>query len=31
MYEKLGYSVFGALEDHPQGHTHWYMKKMLDA
>ena len=29
MYEKLGYSVFGTLEDHPQGHTHWYMKKML--
>ena len=27
MYEKLGYSVFGTLEDHPQGHTQWYMKK----
>jgi hypothetical protein len=31
MYEKLGYSVFGTLEDHPQGHTHWYMKKSLAA
>jgi GNAT superfamily N-acetyltransferase len=31
MYEKLGYSVFGTLEDHPQGHTHWNMKKTLAA
>jgi GNAT superfamily N-acetyltransferase len=29
MYEKLGYKVFGTLEDHPKGHTHYFMKKSL--
>jgi GNAT superfamily N-acetyltransferase len=31
MYEKLGYKVFGTLEDHPKGHTHYFMKKTLAA
>ena len=25
------YSVFGTLANHPAGHTHWYMKKILAA
>lgn len=29
LYEKLGYKVFGTLEDHPKGHTHYFMKKSL--
>jgi GNAT superfamily N-acetyltransferase len=29
LYEKLGYSVFGELEDCPTGHRHFFMKKML--
>ena len=29
LYEKMGYTVFGALEDCPQGHTHYYMAKKL--
>lgn len=31
FYEKLGYKVFGTLEDHPKGHTHYFMKKELAA
>ncbi len=31
MYEKLGYQVFGTLEDHPKGHTHYFMRKGLVA
>lgn len=31
MYEKQGYKVFGTLEDHPIGHTHWFMRKSLVA
>ena len=31
FYEKLGYKVFGTLEDHPKGHTHYFMKKALTA
>ena len=31
MYEKLGYKVFGTLEDHPKGHTHYFMRKALEA
>jgi GNAT superfamily N-acetyltransferase len=31
LYEKLGYKVFGTLEDHPKGHTHYFMKKTLAA
>ena len=29
FYEKLGYNVFGTLENHPQGHSHYYMRKAL--
>ena len=29
FYEKNGYSVFGTLEDCPQGHCRYYMKKVL--
>ena len=29
LYEKLGYKVFGTLEDHPKGHSHYFLKKTL--
>ena len=29
LYEKIGYKVFGTLEDHPKGHSHYFMKKSL--
>jgi ribosomal protein S18 acetylase RimI-like enzyme len=29
FYEKLGYTVFGILEDSPEGHSHYYMSKKL--
>ena len=29
FYEKLGYKLFGTLENHPPGHSHYYMKKRL--
>lgn len=29
FYEKLGYEVYGVLEDCPEGHTSYYMKKQL--
>ena len=29
FYEKQGYQVFGTLEDHPKGHSHYFMKKTL--
>jgi len=29
LYEKLGYTVFGVLEDCPQGHNRYYMSKKL--
>jgi GNAT superfamily N-acetyltransferase len=29
FYERLGYTVFGALEDTPPGHTRFFLKKML--
>ncbi len=29
LYEKLGYKVFGTLENHPKGHTHYFLKKTL--
>jgi len=29
FYERLGYEVFGAIEDHPPGHSHLFMKKAL--
>lgn len=29
LYEKLGYTVFGVLEDCPEGHCRYYMSKKL--
>ena len=29
FYEKLGYTVYGKLEDFPEGHTLYYLKKIL--
>jgi len=29
LYEKLGYVVFGVLEDCPEGHKRYYMSKKL--
>jgi GNAT superfamily N-acetyltransferase len=29
FYEKLSYKVFGTLQDHPKGHTHYFLKKEL--
>ncbi len=29
FYEKLGYTVFGALEDYPQGQTRFFLRKRL--
>jgi GNAT superfamily N-acetyltransferase len=29
FYEKLGYDVFGALQDFPKGHTRFFMAKLL--
>jgi GNAT superfamily N-acetyltransferase len=29
FYEKLGYRVFGTLEDHPAGHKHHFLSKQL--
>lgn len=29
LYEKLGYQVFGVLEDCPEGHSRYYMSKKL--
>jgi GNAT superfamily N-acetyltransferase len=31
FYEKLGYRVFGILENHPTGHQHYFMTKKLDS
>jgi GNAT superfamily N-acetyltransferase len=31
FYQKLGYTVFGELEDFPIGHTRYYLKKQLQA
>jgi GNAT superfamily N-acetyltransferase len=31
FYEKLGYRVFGTLENHPTGHQHYFMTKKLDS
>ncbi len=31
FYEKLGYTVFGTLEDHPVGHSHYLLSKRLGA
>jgi GNAT superfamily N-acetyltransferase len=29
FYEKLGYHIFGTLENHPAGHQHYFMTKKL--
>jgi hypothetical protein len=29
LYEQLGYKVFGTLENHPKGHSHYFLKKIL--
>jgi ribosomal protein S18 acetylase RimI-like enzyme len=29
FYRKLGYQVFGMLEDFPKGHTRYFLKKVL--
>jgi ribosomal protein S18 acetylase RimI-like enzyme len=29
FYERLGYTVFGALEDYPQGQTRYFLRKRL--
>ena len=29
FYRKLGYQVFGMLEDFPMGHTRYFLKKVL--
>ena len=30
FYEKLGYTLFGTLPDHPPGHTRYWLAKRLD-
>lgn len=30
FYQKHGYTLFGELEDHPVGHTRYYLKKKLE-
>jgi len=29
FYRRFGYEVFGVLEEHPAGHTHYFMRKRL--
>lgn len=29
FYQKHGYTIFGVLEDHPIGHTRYFLKKKL--
>ena len=29
FYEKLGYAVFGALEDYPIGHSRMFLRKTI--
>ena len=29
FYERFGYQCFGVLNDHPLGHTHYFMYKRL--
>lgn len=29
LYEKLGYEVFGQLDDYPPGHTKYFLRKQL--
>jgi GNAT superfamily N-acetyltransferase len=30
FYEKLGFQVFGTIEDHPKGRTRYFMRKRFD-
>ena len=30
FYQRLGYVVFGQLDNYPQGHAHYYFKKEFD-
>lgn len=30
FYQKHGYTLFGELEDHPVGHTRYYLKKKVE-
>jgi len=29
FYEKLGYSVFGTIDDYPPGHQRFFLKKVI--
>jgi len=29
FYQKLGFEIFGTLEDHPVGHRHFFLRKRL--
>ena len=31
FYEKLGYSLFGTIDDHPRGQHRYFLQKRLDA
>lgn len=31
FYERLGYTVFGSIEDYPPGHSRFFLKKTLDS
>ena len=31
FYEKLGYTVFGTIEDYPPGHSRFFLKKTFDS
>jgi GNAT superfamily N-acetyltransferase len=31
FYEKLGYTRFGHLDDHPRGSTHYFLQKRFDS
>ncbi|MBV9467870.1 MAG: GNAT family N-acetyltransferase [Abitibacteriaceae bacterium] len=30
FYQKQGYTIFGTLEDYPEGHSNYFLKKRLD-
>jgi ribosomal protein S18 acetylase RimI-like enzyme len=29
FYEKLGYTVFGEIENHPPGHSRFFLRKIF--
>jgi len=31
FYERLGYAVFGSIEDYPPGHSRFFLKKTLES